>query len=243
MPGGFGVRSPGRTRTCDTRFRKPLLYPLSYGAIAPVCYSLIETKAARPKGLGQAVMPKCAHVHEAPRTGNLPQRLQHVAQTHLNYRRRAALRMLVAFIVSFGLIRLLTFAIHSNLGPFHDIVIGGGPNGSLHIHHYVWGLVLLIVSGFLSLTLEAARWHPILAIPFGIGLALVLDEFALLLQLKDVYWAAAGRTSVDIAILVAALLLLYYLGQCFWIDIVREIRKGFGFVRGADHHGPAPVKD
>src|ERR1700681_4142675 len=47
----FGVRSPGRTRTCDTRFRKPLLYPLSYGAIAPVCYSLIETKAARPKGL------------------------------------------------------------------------------------------------------------------------------------------------------------------------------------------------
>jgi hypothetical protein len=181
-------------------------------------------------------MPKCAHVHDAPRTGNLPQRLRHVAQTHLNYRRRSALRMLVAFIVTFGLIRLLTFAIHSNLGPFHDIVIGGGgPNGTLHIHHYIWGLFLVTVSGFLSLTLDAPRWHPILAIPFGIGLALVLDEFALLLQLKDVYWAAAGRTSIDIAILVAALLLLYYLGQCFWIDIVREIRKGFGFVQGAEH--------
>jgi hypothetical protein len=186
------------------------------------------------------VIPKCAHVHEAPRTGNLPQRLQHVAETHLNYRRRSALRMLIAFIVTFGLIRLLTFAIHSNLGPFHDITIGGGPNGSLHIHHYIWGLFLLIVSGFLSLTLEAARWHPILAIPFGIGLALVLDEFALLLQLKDVYWAAAGRTSVDIAILVAAVLLLYYLGQCFWIDLVREFRKGFGFVQGAEHHVATP---
>ena len=144
--------------------------------------------------------------------------------------------MLIAFIVTFGLIRLLTFAIHSNLGPFHDITIGGGPNGSLHIHHYIWGLFLLIVSGFLSLTLDQARWHPILAIPFGIGLALVLDEFALLLQLKDVYWAAAGRTSVDIGILVAAVLLLYYLGQCFWIDLVREFRKGFGFIQGAEHH-------
>jgi len=180
-------------------------------------------------------MTRCVHVHEQPRKGTLPQRLRHVAQTHLDYRRRAALRMLLAFIVTFGLIRLLTFAIHNNLGPFHDIVIGGGSGGTLHIHHYVWGLVLLAVSGFLTITLEAARWHPVLAIPFGIGLALVLDEFALLLQLKDVYWADAGRTSVDIAVLVAALLLLYYLGQCFWHDVARELRKGFGFVRMAEH--------
>jgi len=159
-----------------------------------------------------------------------------VADAHLTYRRRASLRMLVAFIVSFALIRLLTFAIHNNLGPFHDIVIGGGgPNQpSLHIHHYVWGLALLGVCGFLALSLEAARWHPVLAIPFGIGLALVLDEFALLLQLKDVYWAEAGRTSVDIAVLFAALLLLYYLGQCFWHDVAAEVRRGLGYVQRAE---------
>lgn len=180
-------------------------------------------------------MPACEHVHETPREGTLPQRLRHVAQTHLDYRRRSALRMLIAFMVTFGLIRLLTFAIHNNLGPFHDIVLGGGSGGTLHIHHYIWGLALVAVSGFLTITLDGPRWHPILAIPFGIGLALVLDEFALLLQLKDVYWAEGGRTSVDIAILVAALLLLYYLGQCFWHDVARELRKGAGYVRMAEH--------
>ena len=99
------------------------------------------------------------------------------------------MRMLIAFIVTFGLIRLLTYAIHNNLGPSHDIVIGGGSAGTVHLHHYIWSLALIAVCGFLALSLESAKWHPILAIPFGVGLALVLDEFALLLQLKDVYWA------------------------------------------------------
>ncbi len=177
-------------------------------------------------------MRQCAHPREPERAGNLPTRLKQVAEAHLNYRRGASLRLLLSFIITFGLIRLLTYAIHNNLGPFHDITIGGGPNGapSLHIHHYIWGLVLLGVCGFLALSLEAARWHPFLAIPFGIGLALVLDEFALLLQLKDVYWADAGRASVDIAVLFAALLLLYYLGQCFWHDIGTELRRGLGYI-------------
>ena len=89
----------------------------------------------------------------------------------------------------------------------------------------MWGLLLIALCGFLALSLDAARWHPWLAIPFGIGLALVLDEFALLLQLKDVYWAQQGRISVDIGILVAAALLLYYLGQCFWHDVAAELRR------------------
>jgi hypothetical protein len=175
-------------------------------------------------------MAQCAHPREPERAGTLPNRLKQVADAHLNYRRRATLRLLIAFIVTFALIRLLTFAIHNNLGPFHDIVIGGGSGPTLHIHHYMWGLMLLAICGFLALSLEAARWHPLLAIPFGIGLALVLDEFALLLNLKDVYWAEGGRTSVDIAVFAAALLLLYYLGQCFWHDVVGELRRGFGHV-------------
>lgn len=180
-------------------------------------------------------MARCDHALETPREGTLGQRLRHVATTHLNYRRRAALRMVIAFIVTFGLIRLLTYAIHNNLGPFHDIVIGGtGGANAIHIHHYMWGLALLAVCGFLALTLEAARWHPWLAIPFGIGLALVLDEFALLLQLQDVYWTSGGMLSIAIAVLVGALLLVYYLGQCFWHDAVAELRRGFGYVHGAE---------
>jgi hypothetical protein len=176
-------------------------------------------------------MASCIHGTHDQASGTLGQRLKHVSDHHLDYRKRASLRMLIAFILTFGLIRLLTFAIHSNLGPFHDIVIGGGAGGSLHIHHYMWGLALLVTGGFLALSLEASRWHPILAIPFGIGLALVLDEFALLLQLKDVYWSAAGVASINLAVVVAAGLIAYYVGQCYWHDVARELKRGFGFVR------------
>jgi hypothetical protein len=177
-------------------------------------------------------MIRSAHEDPADGSGSLGQRLQQAAAVHLNYRRRSTLRMLVAFIVTFGLIRLLTYAIHQNLGPFHDIALGGGAQGTIHIHHYVWGLVLIAVCGFLAISLDAARWHPILAIPFGVGLALVLDEFALLLQLKDVYWAAQGRVSVDIAVLTAAALAVYYFGQRYWHSVAAELRRGFGFRRG-----------
>ena len=194
-------------------------------------------QALRPtNGYPFGGMAQCAHPREAERAGTLPTRLKQVAQAHLNYRRRASLRLLIAFILTFALIRLLTFAIHNNLGPFHDIVIGGGgPNApSLHIHHYIWGLTLLAICGFLALSLEAVKWHTVLAIPFGIGLALVVDEFALLLQLRDVYWAEGGRTSVDLAVLFAAILLLYYLGQCYWHDVAFELKRGFGYIRRAE---------
>lgn len=187
-------------------------------------------------------MPSCDHSTDEPREGTLRQRLHHVGRTHLNVRRRAALRLLTSFLITFVLIRLLTYSIHNDLGPFHDIVIGGGSGASLHIHHYMWGLLLIAVCGFLALSLEAAKWHPFLAIPFGIGLALVLDEFALLLQLKDVYWAQQGRISVDIGVVVAAGLLLYYLGQCYWHDTIAEVRRGFGYVRKLEGH-VAPATD
>jgi hypothetical protein len=178
-------------------------------------------------------MPSCQH-EAAVHTGTLPQRLKQAADHHLNYRRRAALRMLLAFVITFGLIRLLTLAIHLNLGPFHDITIGGGKGASIHLHHYIWGLLLLGVCGFLALSLEAARWHPFLAIPFGIGLALVLDEFALLLQLQDVYWTSAGVISVTIGLVVAGLLLIYFIGQCYWHAVFAELRRGAGFIRAEE---------
>lgn len=177
-------------------------------------------------------MARCAHsAQDDDRTGTLTSRVQQVADHHLDYRRRASIRMLLAFVVTFGLIRLLTYAIHENVGPFHDITLGGGSEGSVHIHHYIWGLLLIALCGFLALSLDAARWHPVLAIPFGIGLALVLDEFALLLELRDVYWAQDGRRSVDVAVVVAALLLLYYVAQCFWRGLVLELRRGLGHIR------------
>lgn len=109
--------------------------------------------------------------------------------------------MLVAFLVTFVATRLITRAIRLGRGPFRDTSIGG-----VHIHHQVYGIFLLLVAGAAEFT-----WRPgppvdaVLAVLFGIGAALTLDEFALWLRLDDVYWTAEGRRSVD-AVLVAAVL-------------------------------------
>jgi hypothetical protein len=83
-------------------------------------------------------------------------------------------------------------------------------HGSLHIHHVVFGVILVMVSGVTMVTLAVnggQREFAVAAVFFGIGAALVLDEFALILHLSDVYWSEDGRTSVDAvfaAIAVAA---------------------------------------
>jgi hypothetical protein len=78
--------------------------------------------------------------------------------------------------------------------------------GGLHLHHLVWGIVLILVSGFLNFVLRpGSPGVEILAALFGIGAGLTLDEFALWIHLEDVYWSQEGRSSID-AVVVAALL-------------------------------------
>jgi hypothetical protein len=87
-------------------------------------------------------------------------------------------------------------------------------HGSLHIHHVVFGVVLVMVSGVTMVTLAVnggVLEFTVAAVFFGVGAALVLDEFALILHLSDVYWSEDGRTSVDAvfaAVAVAGLLIL-----------------------------------
>jgi hypothetical protein len=78
--------------------------------------------------------------------------------------------------------------------------------GGLHLHHLVWGIVLLLLSGFLNFVLKpGSPWSEVLAAMFGIGAGLTLDEFALWIHLEDVYWSKEGRASID-AVVVATLL-------------------------------------
>jgi lysyl-tRNA synthetase class 2 len=78
--------------------------------------------------------------------------------------------------------------------------------GGLHLHHLVFGIVLLLVCGFLGFALAPeSPWEEILAALFGVGAGLTLDEFALWVHLEDVYWAQEGRASLD-AVVVATLL-------------------------------------
>lgn len=168
-------------------------------------------------GPGGAVLR--AETDELKPVAKIPARIAQAYRQHVDYRGAAALRLWLSFLITFLLLRGLTYGIRYHVLPFHDIVAAGG----LHIHHFVWGIFLLIAVGILLVMLDGPRWHPWLAIPLGMGSALVIDEFALWLNLKDVYWADAGRTSVDLAVVISALLALYWAAHCFWKQAVREI--------------------
>jgi hypothetical protein len=86
--------------------------------------------------------------------------------------------------------------------------------GGLHVHHLVFGIVMMLVGGFLLALAPSSPWLEIFAGVFGIGAGLTLDEYALWLHLEDVYWAEEGRRSVDavlVAAIVAGLVLLGFL--------------------------------
>jgi hypothetical protein len=116
---------------------------------------------------------------------------------------RAGLILLLGFLLSFGFIRMSTRLIRSPRLPWWP---GSVQTGSgLHIHHLVFGIVAMMLSGFLGFATEPeSPWLEILAALFGIGAGLTIDEFALWLHLEDVYWAEEGRSSVD-AMIVATI--------------------------------------
>jgi len=106
-----------------------------------------------------------------------------------------------AFIVTFLVTRAIVRMIRAGKGPFKNNVSDSG----LHIHHVVPGVLILIVGGFVAAGAHATEpWASIGAVLIGIGAGLVLDEFALILTLDDVYWAKEGRISVEIVALAAA---------------------------------------
>ncbi|MGH3776106.1 MAG: hypothetical protein ACRDRR_10300 [Pseudonocardiaceae bacterium] len=115
--------------------------------------------------------------------------------------------VLVAFLVTFLATRAITRAIRTGRGPFRDVSLGG-----THVHHQVYGIFLLLGTGTAEFTYRpGAPWVQGLAVLFGMGAALTLDEFALWLHLEDVYWSREGRSSVDavlIALVVGGLLLV-----------------------------------
>lgn len=113
---------------------------------------------------------------------------------------RAGLILLGAMILSFGFIRLSTRMIRAQVRWWPGNVSPGG----LHIHHLVFGIVLMMLSGFLNFVIQPdSPWFEILAGVFGAGVGLTLDEFALWLYLDDVYWSEEGRSSVDAVVFAA----------------------------------------
>lgn len=131
--------------------------------------------------------------------------------------------ILISFLLTFLAVRFITHSIRDQ--RFRRIFRNVGGKGGRHIHHLVWGILLLLISGYLALAFDPDRIRNLLAVLFGIGAALTLDEFALWLNLEDVYWAKQGRASVDAVIVFATLVGMLLLGIQFWVDVAREIGR------------------
>jgi hypothetical protein len=125
--------------------------------------------------------------------------------------------ILLAFLLSWGFIRTSAHMIHAQVSWWPGNV---QTKGGTHIHHLVWGILLLLSMGYIGLSFHlGSPWIELVAIAFGIGMGLTLDEFALWLNLQDVYWTKKGRESIDAVVVTTCLLVIALLGLQFWIDV------------------------
>jgi hypothetical protein len=125
--------------------------------------------------------------------------------------------ILLAFVCSFGFIRTSAHMIRAQVSWWPGNV---ETKGGTHVHHLVWGILLLLSMGYLGISTDiASPWFELVAIAFGIGMGLTLDEFALWLNLKDVYWQDKGRQSIDAVMVTTALLVIAVLGLEFWVAV------------------------
>ncbi|HEX8102284.1 MAG TPA: hypothetical protein VF533_06720 [Solirubrobacteraceae bacterium] len=143
-------------------------------------------------------------------------------------RENALLNLLLAFSATFGGVRFITHQLRDDgrFGPFRNVSVG-----RRHIHHFVPGIVLSWLAGGGAILSRRQQVDPWLAIPFGAGAALVLDEAALLLELEDVYWTERGVVSVQVTLGAIALL-----GAA--ATAVRVLRRGEREVLGPPAAGP-----
>jgi hypothetical protein len=146
-------------------------------------------------------------------------------ETILETGRSGVLWMLIAFVITFAITRWVTRHIRSrSAGPDADADEGGLVGdihiGGVHIHHQVWGILLILISAVLEFAYQPdTPWVEVLGALFGIGAALTLDEFALWVHLDDVYWSKEGRKSIDAIVVAAAIGAVLLLGTApFGVD-------------------------
>ena len=114
-----------------------------------------------------------------------------------------------AFVITFIVTRVITRMIRAGRGPFKDNVSESG----LHIHHAVPGIILLVIGAFIAVGVDPdTPWGIASALLVGVGTSLVLDEFALILRLDDVYWLEEGRISIEMVSLAIGCLGLVLVG-------------------------------
>ena len=134
----------------------------------------------------------------------------------------------VAFLLTFGFIRTSAHMIRAQVSWWPGNVEVGGT----HVHHLVWGILMLLDRRLHRVAIaRPSPWREILAVLFGIGTGLTLDEFALWLNLKDVYWSKQGRRSIDAVIVAATFTGMVLVGFTAWVDVATAVEAAvFAFV-------------
>lgn len=135
----------------------------------------------------------------------------------------------ISFFVTFVGVRLLVASITRHIGPFGYVEMGGR-----HIHHLVWGILLLLVTGYGELAEVGAGETPraillsrLLALTYGVAAALTLDEFALWLNLDAAaYWSRQGRESIDAVVMFGALLAIGAWGAPLFRAVSSDVKGG-----------------
>lgn len=158
----------------------------------------------------------------------IPARLRALYRRYFREPRRERLFLAsLSFLVTFALARLITHAARARGDHFLSITFG-----ATHVHHLVWGIMLLLLVGYLGLIqagngtdLPSLTGGRIAAMLYGLGAALTLDEFALWLNLQDVYWEKQGRASIDAVALFAALISAGFWGGPFLRAAGRQLAR------------------
>ena len=151
----------------------------------------------------------------------------------------------VSFLLTFVGVRILVRLIVHNEGPFEWVVVHGQ-----HIHHLVWGILILLLVGY-GWLMDLGRSHSplsiflsrLMSVSYGVGAALTLDEFAIWLNLEpDAYWSRTGRLSIDAVILFGSLLAVSAWGAPFFRGLHRMWDKRALFGRGLGRGLTFPIR-
>ncbi|MEV1055097.1 hypothetical protein [Streptomyces sp. NPDC049887] len=160
-----------------------------------------------------------SHRRDRRRPG-LVARWRESADQQLTPTKRSLIVTWLSFGVTWGAVRLVTHGIRDGWLPWGNITTAGR-----HFHHYNFGIGTLAGIGLIAVRGdERAVGHPAVAAAYGSGTALIADEFALLLDLQDVYWTEQGRLSVDVSLGILSALGAYLTAVPFWHECARVTR-------------------
>jgi lysyl-tRNA synthetase class 2 len=135
----------------------------------------------------------------------------------------AAFLFFLALAGTCGFIRMSTHMIRAQVKWWPGNVSVGGT----HVHHLVWGIFAMMIFGYIGVAWQPdSPWREITAVFFGIGAGLTLDEFALWLELKDVYWEKQGRKSVDAMIIAICLAGMAVVGFSIFVQLADAVEGG-----------------